>query len=271
MTQGDGPGARGRLSSAERLLRERTSLLAAPWLMAERWRLESQLEARAGNADRASDLDQRADVLEGRRAAPFGQTSRKELAAAETTFTIAVRGALHHEAYWDGLPTPDQGRAARGEHHLAVLRGGRVRWSGWVELPTATAIEPAVPEAAPCSLEDLEGVALAGNHPLAPAGVRCPEWVVAVEGGRAGSIRVARCEREHCEALREWSHRPVLAAASETTGASPAPRSGGLPPWAIWTLAGVGTVATTTLLLWGLGVFDAPGPHTVVTYDGGHL
>ena len=43
-----------------------------------------------------------------------------------------------------------------------------------------------------------------------------------------------------------------------------------LPPWAAWTLAGVGAAAATSIVLWRAGVFDA-APESKVIYDGKNL
>jgi hypothetical protein len=267
MTEGDEGLARQRLAAAEQLLREQAFLPQAGWLMAERWRLEAQLETRAGRTERAALLDRRADVLEGPRAAAFGQSARQEAPGDEVAYTLRIRGAGRHQAYWDGVRAADEGRAARGEHHLAIARGGRTRWSGWVTLSQNGPIDVFVPDVTACSREDLEDVRLEPDRAIVPPGVTCPAWAIAGEGARLDSIRIARCKGDRCDPVREWASGRALAAGTP----EPAERRAGIPPWAVWTLAGVGVAATTTVVLWGLGVFDRPAPRNVVTYDPGHL
>jgi hypothetical protein len=43
------------------------------------------------------------------------------------------------------------------------------------------------------------------------------------------------------------------------------------PPWATWTIAGVGVAAVTSVVLWQAGAFRAAEPAKKVVYDGSGL
>jgi hypothetical protein len=179
---------------------------------------------------------------------------------------VAVHGARTHETYWDGARTGDQFSTTLGEHHLAILRGKRVAWSGWVSALVRTTFDVWIPDAPACSPEDLQGTAFAGDAGIfVPAGVRCGAWVVASPGANRGTLRAALCRQDRCESPSTWSYE----------GAAPVgPRqvSGkGLPAWASWTLAGVGFAAATSVIMWRTGAFDRAEPARRIGYDGSGL
>ena len=258
----DGP-ARRTLARVEQTLRDHPELLQSSWLMAERYRLEAQIAARLGESpDRWLDA---ADVLEGARAPAFGDAGHNASSAVETA-TIAVHGARSHEIYWDGARTGDQFSTGQGEHHLAIVRGKRVAWSGWVSALVRTTFDVWIPDAPACSPEDVHGTAFTSDASVfVPAGVRCGAWVVASPGAVRGTLRAALCRQDRCEPPSIWSYEN--AASSE-----PGRVSGkGFPAWATWTIAGVGFAAVTSVVMWRTGAFDRAAPAPRVGYDGSGL
>ena len=51
----------------------------------------------------------------------------------------------------------------------------------------------------------------------------------------------------------------------------PLAKTGPLPAWAMWTLAGVGVAAATSLVLWRTGAFDRAEPEQRVLFQPGNL
>jgi hypothetical protein len=261
---GDDDAARQSLASVEQTLRDHPELLQASWLMAERYRLEGQIAARRGES--AALWQERAEVLEGGRAPSFGEARRGSIELPSVPVTIAVHGARSHETFWDGARTDDRFSTVRGEHHLAIARGKRVAWSGWVSTLLATHLDVWIADAPPCTAEDLEGAAFAATGKVhAPIGVRCPAWAVAGPGETRGTIRAALCEHAECQPGSTWAYEIFAPGGSAETTRT------GLPPWATWTIVGVGVAAATSLVLWQSGVFDRPEPAKRVIYDGSGL
>jgi len=260
---GDDRGARQSLASLEQTLRDHPELLQASWLMAERYRLEAQIAARVGESP--ASWQERAEVLEGERAAAFGETRRSLAQLRSVPVTITVHGARTHESFWDGARTDDRFSATLGEHHLVIVRGKRVAWSGWVSALLATNLDVWIADAPPCSAQDLEGAAFAGSSEVrAPSGVRCTAWAVAGPGTERGTIRAALCAREECQPASTWAYE-VFAPPPAAENAKK-----GLPVWG-WTIAGVGVAAAASVILWQSGVFDRPEPAKRVIYDGSGL
>jgi len=259
LNAGDDAGARRTLAAVEQTLRDHPELPQAAWLMAERCRLEGSIAQRAGQ-DPTLWLE-RADVLEGPRAPAFGETARAP-AEGSVAVAVVVHGARAHETYWDGVKAGDRLSAARGEHHLAIVRGKRVAWSGWVSTLTEAKYDVWVPDAAPCSAEDLEGASFASDtEARAPSGVRCGAWGVAAPGARRGTLRVALCREATCEPASTWAYE-VFSASSGV------PEKKRFPAWAAWTLGGVGVAAAASLILWQAGAFDKTGSSQRVVFDG---
>jgi hypothetical protein len=264
LNAGDDGAAKQSLSSLEQTLRDHPELLQASWLMAERYRIEAQLAPRAGES--AASWQGLADVLEGRRAAAFGDARRAPEELAPVPVTIAVHGSRGHDTYWDGVKSDDRFSTAKGEHHLVIVRGKRVAWSGWVSALLATNLDVWIADAPPCSAEDLEGAVFSGaNDVRVPDGVRCGAWAVAGPGAQRGTIRAALCERTTCQPVSTWAYEIFAASPSADTTKK------GFPAWATWTIAGVGVAAVTSLILLQSGVFDRPEPKRTVTYDGSGL
>ena len=274
---GDDGAARQTLARLEQTLRDHPELLQASWLMAERYRLEAQIASRSSeNADR---WQERADVLEGERAASFSNAPgapgehpkgwkgrRASEPLAKVPVVVVVHGARKHETYWDGAKTDDEVSVARGEHHLAIVRGKRVVWTGWVSVLLPAALDVWIPDASPCSLEDFEGAAFTETEVRVAKGVRCGGWIAAAPGSERGTIRAAICGRETCRRPTTWAY-DIFA---PTARASDAPKKG-LPVWATWTLAGVGVAAAASVILWRAGAFDRKEAPQRVVYDGTNL
>jgi hypothetical protein len=264
LNAGDDGAARQTLATLEQALRDHPELLQASWLMAERYRLEGQIAARLGES--AAVWQERAETLEGERAPAFGEARRSSAERPSVPVTIAVHGARAHETFWDGARTDDAFSTGRGEHHLAIVRGKRVAWSGWVSALLATRLDVWIADAPPCSAEDLEGAAFAGASEVRPpSGVRCPAWAVAGPGAERGTIRAALCQRADCQRASTWAYE--IFSPSGSTDAT----KKGFPPWATWTMVGVGVAAATSIILWQSGVFDRPEPTRKVIYDGSGL
>jgi hypothetical protein len=268
LTGGDDEAAQQTLRQLEQALREHPELLQASWLMAERYRLEAQIVARR-SAEEAARWRQRADALEGQRATSFGEDKTPaDARPAQLSVTIAVRGARRHEIFWDGASSADEVSTPAGEHHLVIVRGKRVAWSGWVSALTSGSFEVWIPDDLPCSVGDLAGVALSpGGEPSVQRGVRCEAWLMAAPGPKRGTLSMAVCSKEQCQPEATWAYE-VFDSAKASVETS---KKGFLPAWATWTLAGVGVAVATSIVLWRAGVFDRTEPATKVTYDGSKL
>ena len=263
---GDEASAHALLAELDQALRSRPSLLQGGWLMAERYRLEARLARRAA-PDRATAFDQRADVLEGTRAAAFGEPQAATAPAAKIRVEIVVHGARRHEIAWDGTASSDDIATLPGEHHLVVLRGGRVAWAGWVSALAPGKIEVWAPDAAACSTEDFEQVVFDPAAGLkVPAGVKCGAWLAATPGPSPGTLALTRCGAERCQATTLYSGALTQTVASDDQGAKKA----AFPAWAAWTIAGAGVVAATSIILWRTGAFDTARESKVI-YDGTNL
>jgi hypothetical protein len=263
VTSGDGEAARQTLRQLEQTLRDHAELSQAAWLMAERYRLEAQ----SGNSssDDAVAWDRRADILEGERALAFGARPRSSKSPIDrVTVTLAVHGARRYEMFWDGASATNPIATPAGEHHVVIRRGGRAAWSGWISVLTTGTIDVWVPDAAPCSAEDLAGVSLGvGGDPVVPNGVRCEAWAVAAPGTNRGTLQLAFCSTERCQAATTSAYETF---ASSSAGGQP-PKKTFLPGWAAWTIAGASVAAATTLVLWGSGAFDRADPGKRVVWS----
>lgn len=264
LTSGDAEVARQTLRQLEQTLRDHPELIQAAWLMAERDRLEGQIAAPA-SPDDAAAWDRRADALEGERATAFAARPHTTQAPADNvTVTFAVHGARKFEVWWDGVNTTDHTATAAGEHHLAIRQGGRAAWSGWISVLASGTVSVWVPDAAPCSLDDMAGASFGEKgDPVVPGGVRCEAWAISAPGPTPGTIQIALCSGDRCQ--------PAGISAYDTFGSSPAgseaQKKSALPGWAVWTIAGAGVVAATTLVLWGSGAFDRANPGQKVVWS----
>jgi hypothetical protein len=269
LTAGDGGAARQTLARLEQTLREHPELLASSWLMAERYRLEAQIARSAGDDDAVS-WDARADALEGPRAAAFGEGVAPTARLPRIPVNVAVRGTRRFEIYWDGARAQESVDTTAGEHHLVVMRGKRIGWSGWVTALSPGSIDVWVAGAPPCSAEDLAGVA-GGTIPrddgssALSTGVRCPRWSIAGKGLAPDTVRAALCRNDQCGPFE------TEAQAKETVATPRPAEARGMPAWAWWALAGVGAALATSVVLWRAGVFDRAEQPPKVVYDGSRL
>jgi hypothetical protein len=263
---GDDQAAQVLLVRLDQLLRQHPELLQASWFMAERYRLEARI-ARRASPEQALRFEQLAEVTEGARAPAFGEPARARTAAAEIFVSLVVHGPRRHEIYWDGMPSKDDVATTPGEHHLLVFRGTSVAWAGWVSALGPGKIDVWVPDAAACSMEDFEGVALEGRTRVRPPpGVRCAAWIAAAPIDRSGALSIALCEGDRCQPMITLGEPVATGATLDERRAA----NGFLPAWAAWTLAGVGVAAATSIVLWRAGVFDA-APGSKIIYDGSNL
>ena len=86
---GDESSAGALLAELDQTLRAHPELLQAGWLMAERYRAEARLW-RSTSPDRATAWGQRADIIEGTRAAAFGETATPPTSVAKIRVELVV-------------------------------------------------------------------------------------------------------------------------------------------------------------------------------------
>jgi hypothetical protein len=243
------------LAAIERDLLQHPELPQAAWLMAERHRLAASVRrAQADGARDAEELSARARVLEGARAAAFGEAETEvpaPAAAVEVRFSeLGPRDVLE----LDGVKSGSRTSLVPGDHQVRVLRNAEVVWAGWSRLGATPEARLGIRPVLACSVEDLSGLEGRGASPIAPAGVACPRYVVARRAGQ--TLEVAACRGQACGPFV-----PLVAPRSE-------PRR--FPVWATIAIAGAATVGVTSLVLWGAGAFDRdePAPRTDFIYRG---
>lgn len=263
---GDEAAARHTLARLEQTLRDHPELWQSSWLMAERYRFEAQIAARTSPNDSVV-WHARADMLEGNRAASFGERqSSSRPAPAKITVTLTVHGARKNQIYWNGDRAASQITTEPGEHHLLIARGSKVAWASWVSVLAPGEIEVWVPDAPPCSAEDLEGVTMTAEAAVTvPAAVRCNAWAAAAPGPKLGTVTVALCTADRCA-----QSTPLVYGSEPRPVPVESAKNGGLPPWATWTLGGVGVAAAASIILWRAGAFEPSRPGKVV-WDGSNL
>lgn len=252
------------LDQVERKLRAHPELPQSAWLMAERLRIEADLYSRRPHgADRAAELDRRAEALEGPRAESYTlqAEARRHKSTSATPrpkpVTLRVTGVRQHDRiYADGRLMSPSLRLVPGEHHLRVVRDGRGVWAEWIRVRrTQHSLALPVPAPVACSRDDLGGVTVRGGRVFAPRDVACSAWAVAERADGAGIV-VATCREASCGPLLPWEK----GFGHEFTGpAQIVPRPPGTS-WAVYLLAGVGALAVTGLVLWRAGTFASPAP-----------
>jgi hypothetical protein len=251
------------LERADRLLRDHPELPQSAWLMAEVFELSADVEDTAPDgADAALQLRQRAAALEGPRAVPFSDHAPSVEIPAPAVHSVAVNGLEFGDTLaWDGMPRQSPIDTAPGEHHVRVVRNGRLLWAGWAKLaPADTQLRLPVPETVPCSADDIgQGHFSSGRAVPAPH-ARCDSYVLA-RARSGGGIEAALCERDSCGSVVIWQH-----AASPTSAHPIAKRA--IWPYAVAVSAGA--LAITGFVLWRAGVFDRPAATTTTgwVYDG---
>ena len=248
---GDEAVALNALGEVDAVLGQHAELPQAAWLMAERLRLEAQIQtAYPDRITSARELSRAASALER---------------APEGTPRLPIRGlGPHDELYVDGRPEVGDVALAPGKHHVRVVRGGVPVWASWLTLPeTITVIDLPVPRPDPCTREDLAGARVVDGRVVVTPPVACPSWAVA-RPRAGGGVEVASCRHASCGALLPW-HRPL----GELYVGPPQTVVVERQRWPLFVLAGAGVAALTSIVLWQAGVFDREGePRYVVRASG---
>jgi hypothetical protein len=246
------------LASVERELREHPELPQAAFLLAERHRLAAAVRrVQPNGAADAVGLDERAFVLEGKRAPAFGEfgsslDTTASLRATRVRFSdVADRDHLEI----DGVSGGAMRELIPGEHHVRVLRGDSLVFAGYFVSGGESGIRLGVPAIVPCSAWDLAAVTAGTNTLAATTGVRCGRWVAVRR--MLGGLELAECVASRCGAFS-----PI-----EAPRAPARPR---FPQWASVAIAGVASIGATSLALWAAGAFDRPAQpaRTDVVYRG---
>jgi len=248
------------LTNVERDLLSHPELPQAAWLMAERHQLAAAIRKRQPDgAEEAQRLVASAQALEGRRAASFGESPAPAARAQVKPTLVVVRDLDPADVLvLDGRAAASAENLLPGRHHGQVLRGSRVAWSGWFDVPAKARVETSlgVPPRVACSLDDLGDVAVGSRSPSVPRGVRCQRWI-GVRRGKTG-LEVAWCEGQRCTA-----YGPLLAEQK------PVPPHASLPPWAAATIVGAAAVGAVVILV-ATDAFERerPPPVGLVVYPG---
>lgn len=249
----DDATARERLTDIDRTLRRNAALPQAAWLMAEALQVEASIAARS-SPDARSKLLERAAILEGRRAPPFGEPSSEPTAPTELTVSL-TSARITDQLYVDGQRVSRRVGLRAGEHHVRVVRRERVVWAGWVPVERAGELGLPIPAPVPCSLDDLEGVSVQRDRVSAAPSTACARWAVA-RPAAGGGIEIASCRGASCGPLMTWKRHY----GAVYSGPPQPPPEPGFPAWATWALVGAGAAALTGAVLWQAGAFDEPEP-----------
>jgi hypothetical protein len=249
------------LANVEKELLAHPELPQAPWLMAERHQLAAAIRRKQPGGDEdAARLLASAEALEGSRAAPFGENADAALenpgvaAPPRTRVLLSVRDLDAHDALVvDGFSATNPWSLLPGRHHAEVIRGSRVVWAGWFDVPFEAGVDRllGIPERVACSGEDFGETAVGGRTPVVPAGVRCERWITVRRG--ATGLEVAWCEGPRCT-----QYGPLLDEQIASKSASSR-----IPPWLAATIVGATAVGAATLLI-ATGTFERERPEPVV-------
>jgi hypothetical protein len=248
------------LDALERDLLRSPELPQASFLLAERHRIAaSVVRQQPDAATRVEALVAKARVLEGDRAAAFGEPAEPLLpespAVALRFADVEARDVLE----LDGEPGAKERWARPGLHHVRVLRAGELVWAGFVDVAAASPgsrreLRLGVRPLAACSREDLTGVDARAASPIPPDGIACARWLAVRRA--FGRLEVAECSRSTCGAFQPLP---------DATEARPT-----LPDWAKPVIAGAGTAGVVLGLLWAAGAFspETPPGRTTFVYRG---
>ncbi|HLK35303.1 MAG TPA: hypothetical protein VKU41_01035, partial [Polyangiaceae bacterium] len=232
LTASDGAGVDEALDAAESRLRAHPELPQAAWLMAEVERARSTRRHRVTPPDPEGALRAwaRADVLDGGRLAGLGEPAGAALGSPAASLNLEL--AQGQRAWLDGRAVAGEPISTRaGLHDLVVTWDDTPVWAAWIAIaPGSSTLEVNAPAAPPCSTGDVDR---ARQH---SDGVRCAAWVTATRGPDPGTVRVALCRFDRCEALETWGAK----APAWTEQAPARPPSRGWPGWATWGLVGAG-------------------------------
>jgi hypothetical protein len=253
----DPAAAEAALESAELLLRGNPSLPEAPWLMAETCRAHAAL-VRPRDPDLATILERRAAVLDGRRARAFADATPTPTVptSPESTFVTELEGPVpSDEVDVDGVGVAAPWAITGGEHHVRILRHGRLAWAGWVT-PDGTPFRVPLAGVLPCGETDLGDVKAGDTRARPRGGVLCPDWAVAREVA-SDRIEVSTCHRATCGTFLPWSRAWGKDIEGPMQPAWPRHASNA---WIPWTAASVTALAIGAVVLWQTGAFDRKGP-----------
>ncbi len=251
------------LREAEKLVYEHPELPQAAFLLAEAAMQQAEIALRRGETRLSEIQRERARVLEGKRAATYTQKLPTENAeTGAPARLVRVEGLAPSDVLeWNGRRQPSASAlVSPGEHHVRVLRLGRLAYGGFVMVPVSgDIVRLNLPSPPPCTAADLAGVSARGRRVTGQANVGCPRWVVARPGKTSG-IEVALCEQTRCGKLLDW-HEGDGALLSAPVHPESEWR---WPVWATYLGLGLGVAATTGAVLWQSGAFDEPerGPAT---------
>lgn len=261
----DADTAERALARADAFLRDHPELPQAAWLRAEVERAWAARFARVEPRDdaRAAEHWKNAYALDGGRVAGVGEIDlgpRKRVPAS-----IVVGGARGRPVVvrLDGMDlgagTANDARVtyatevAPAEHQLVAYADGEPVFASWVTIAAgAPPIEIELATGGICTRAAFRSVTREDMR-INAGGVSCPRWVAAAPAERAGTVLVARCERDSCGPLLEWR--------VERWGDGGPPQALGKrsvwPGWATWTIVGVGAATATAITLVATGVFES--------------
>jgi hypothetical protein len=143
------------------------------------------------------------------------------------------------------------------------MRRGLILWANWVSFADHEDVH--VPSFRPsaCSTGDLEFARLE-KRSIDAEGVSCGAWIAATPWS-GSSIRVARCEGEHCGPWVIWqTHAPSLAPVLPPHRREHKKTS----PWVAVAAVVLAAAMVTGITLVAAGVFDSP-PHQTEFVGGG--
>jgi hypothetical protein len=253
------------LSRFEKELLAHPELPQSAWLRAERHRLSAELATRGTTPSQARSELRRAQVLEGARASEFGARDTLADAAPANATSLRVEGLdARDRLELDGRAIPGRALSVQaGEHHVRVMRGGRLVFASWVTIGTgASALRLGLPQITPCSAEDFAGYRIDDGRAFAAPGTRCERWVLAAPAGRG--LRFADCFADRCG---PFVSQPRVAVQSPLP---PQPdREKPSRALANAALIGGAVLAGAAVVLWQSGTFDEKEPaRTRWVYDG---
>lgn len=244
------------LDAVERDLLRSPELPQAAFLLAERHRIAADVvRSKPDGAARVAELVAKARVLEGARAAAFGETPDPAVAEPHPLALHFADLEARDLLELDGEGGPRQRQARPGLHHARVLRAGELVWAGFLDVSVGTPgerreIRLGVRPVVACSSEDLVGVEARGASPRTGPGIACGRWLAVRRA--FGRLEVADCARSTCGAFQ-----PV----PDATEARPV-----LPDWAKPVIAGAGTAGIVLGLLWATGAFSQEPPPGRTTF-----
>lgn len=261
----DADAAERALARADAVLRDHPELPQAAWLRAEVERTWAARFTRVDPRDdgRAAEHWRNAYALDGGRVAGVGESDLGPRKRLPTSIVVGGTRGRPVVVRVDGVDlasgTTAEGRVtypaelAPAEHQLVAYVDGDPVFASWVSSAAGSPpIEIELATGGVCARSAFTSVAREDLQVRA-TGVTCPRWVAAVPMDRAGSVLVARCERDTCGPLLEWR--------VERWGDSGPPQAFGhrtvWPGWATWTILGVGAATATAITLVATGVFES--------------